>query len=209
MNSTDPELYYNNDDYYGNGNNYENGSYYGNGSYYDSDTYSNSDDSESGDDNPITVLASEIVDACGNIKGGALKVKDLITEGGPQLLDLTANVVGTKTKDGLNKVKDIVSKKCGIDVESDIDIETETNPLKWHQVVRNKYRKLHFGWKLFVNISPPAALAIIGTAVAITSSTTYCAIPFALMAGILFFQVYRLTKKHYYNREKIVTKKIL
>ncbi|EUT78006.1 hypothetical protein PFAG_05911 [Plasmodium falciparum Santa Lucia] len=208
LNSTDPELYYNNDDYYGNGNNYENGSYYGNGSYYDSDTYSNSDDSESGDDNPITVLASEIVDACGNIKGGALKVKDLITEGGPQLLDLTANVVGTKTKDGLNKVKDIVSKKCGIDVESDIDIETETNPLKWHQVVRNKYRKLHFGWKLFVNISPPAALAIIGTAVAITSST-YCAIPFALMAGILFFQVYRLTKKHYYNRKKTVTKKIL
>ncbi|ETW28835.1 hypothetical protein PFFCH_03755 [Plasmodium falciparum FCH/4] len=208
LNSTDPELYYNNDDYYGNGNNYENGSYYGNGSYYDSDTYSNSDDSESGDDNPITVLASEIVDACGNIKGGALKVKDLITEGGPQLLDLTANVVGTKTKDGLNKVKDIVSKKCGIDVESDIDIETETNPLKWHQVVRNKYRKLHFGWKLFVNISPPAALAIIGTAVAITSSP-YCAIPFALMAGILFFQVYRLTKKHYYNRKKTVTKKIL
>lgn len=208
LNSTDPELYYNNDDYYGNGNNYENGSYYGNGSYYDSDTYSNIDDSESGDDNPITVLASEIVDACGNIKGGALKVKDLITEGGPQLLDLTANVVGTKTKDGLNKVKDIVSKKCGIDVESDIDIETETNPLKWHQVVRNKYRKLHFGWKLFVNISPPAALAIIGTAVAITIPT-YCAIPFALMAGILFFQVYRLTKKHYYNRKKIVTKKIL
>ncbi|ETW33536.1 hypothetical protein PFTANZ_05784 [Plasmodium falciparum Tanzania (2000708)] len=202
LNSTDPELYYNNDDYYGNGNNYENGS------YYDSDTYSNSDDSESGDDNPITVLASEIVDACGNIKGGALKVKDLITEGGPQLLDLTANVVGTKTKDGLNKVKDIVSKKCGIDVESDIDIETETNPLKWHQVVRNKYRKLHFGWKLFVNISPPAALAIIGTAVAITNPT-YCAIPFALMAGILFFQVYRLTKKHYYNRKKTVTKKIL
>ncbi|ETW15674.1 hypothetical protein PFFVO_05454 [Plasmodium falciparum Vietnam Oak-Knoll (FVO)] len=209
LNSTDPELYYNNDDYYGNGNNYENGSYYGNGSYYDSDTYSNSDDSESGDDNPITVLASEIVDACGNIKGGALKVKDLITEGGPQLLDLTANVVGTKTKDGLNKVKDIVSKKCGIDVESDIDIETETNPLKWHQVVRNKYRKLHFGWKLFVNISPPAALAIIGTAVAITGFNAYCAIPFALMAGILFFQVYRLTKKHYYNRKKTVTKKIL
>lgn len=116
--------------------------------------------------------------------------------------------MGTKTKDGLNKVKDIVSKKCGIDVESDIDIETETNPLKWHQVVRNKYRKLHFGWKLFVNISPPAALTIIGTAVAITSST-YCAIPFALMAGILFFQVYRLTKKHYYNRKKTVTKKIL
>ncbi|ETW58766.1 hypothetical protein PFMC_05859 [Plasmodium falciparum CAMP/Malaysia] len=209
LNSTDPELYYNNDDYYGNGNNYENGSYYGNGSYYDSDTYSNIDDSESGDDNPITVLASEIVDACGNIKGGALKVKDLITEGGPQLLDLTANVVGTKTKDGLNKVKDIVSKKCGIDVESDIDIETETNPLKWHQVVRNKYRKLHFGWKLFVNISPPAALAIIGTAVATTGVTSYCAIPFALMAGILFFQVYRLTKKHYYNRKKTVTKKIL
>ncbi|ETW46397.1 hypothetical protein PFMALIP_05639 [Plasmodium falciparum MaliPS096_E11] len=203
LNSTDPELYYNNDDYYGNGNNYENGS------YYDSDTYSNIDDSESGDDNPITVLASEIVDACGNIKGGALKVKDLITEGGPQLLDLTANIVGTKTKDGLNKVKDIVSKKCGIDVESDIDIETETNPLKWHQVVRNKYRKLHFGWKLFVNISPPAALAIIGTAVVIINSSPLCAIPFALMAGILFFQVYRLTKKHYYNRKKIVTKKIL
>ncbi|CDO67248.1 Plasmodium exported protein (hyp17), unknown function [Plasmodium reichenowi] len=199
LNSTDPELYYNNDDYYGNG------------SYYDSDTYSNSDDSESGDDNPITVLASEIVDACGNIKGGALKVKDLITEGGPQLLDLTANVVGTKTKDGFNKVKEIVSKKCGLDVESDIDLENETNPLKWHQVIRNKYRKLHFGWKLFVNIGPPAALAIIGGLVAGLGGayTAVCSLPFILMAGILFYQVYRLTKKLYYNKEKRRIKKLL
>ncbi|KYN94420.1 exported protein (hyp17) [Plasmodium reichenowi] len=198
LNSTDPELYYNNDDYYGNG------------SYYDSDMYSNSDDSESGDDNPITVLASEIVDACGNIKGGALKVKDMITEGGPQLLDLTANVVGTKTKDGFNKVKEIVTKKCGLDVESDIDLETETNPLKWHQVIRNKYRKLHFGWKLFLNIGPPAALGIIGILVAtVGSGGGLSALAFVPMAAILFFQVYRLTKKHYYNKKKVGIKKLL
>ncbi|KYN94429.1 exported protein (hyp17) [Plasmodium reichenowi] len=206
LNSTDPELYYNNDDYYGNGNDYANGS------YYDSDMYSNSDDSESGDDNPITVLASEIVDACGNIKGGALKVKDLITEGGPQLLDLTANVVGTKTKDGFNKVKEIVTKKCGMDVESDIDIETETNPMKWYNVLINKYRKLHFGWKLFVNIAPAGVLGIIGilTAASVfsTGSTALCAIPFVAMAAILFFQVYRLTKKIYYNKKKKSVKQI-
>ncbi|CDO61754.1 Plasmodium exported protein (hyp17), unknown function, partial [Plasmodium reichenowi] len=95
-----------------------------------------------------------------------------------------------------------------MDVESDIDLENETNPLKWHQVIRNKYRKLHFGWKLFVNISPPAALAIIGIAVAV-SNASYCPIAFIPMAAILFFQVYRLTKKHYYNRKKISNKRIL
>ncbi|SOV25489.1 Plasmodium exported protein (hyp17), unknown function [Plasmodium sp. DRC-Itaito] len=196
LNSTDSERYYNNEDFYRNGN------YYGSDHYYDSDMYRNSDDSDSDDDNPITVLASEIVDAYGNIKGGALKVKDLITEGGPQLLDMTANMVGNKTKDGLNKVKEIVTKKCGIDVESDVDLENETNPLKWHEVIRIKYRKLHFGWKLFLNIGPPAALAIIGTVVAVFSSS-YCPIAFIPMAAILFFQVYRLTKKHYYSKKKI------
>ncbi|SCQ12634.1 EMP1-trafficking protein, putative [Plasmodium gaboni] len=197
LNSTDSERYYNNEDYYRNGN------YYGSDHYYDSDMYSNSDDSDNDDGNPITVLASEIVDAYGNIKGGALKVKDLITEGGPQLLDMTANMVGNKTKDGLNKVKEIVTKKCGIDVESDVDLETETNPLKWHEVIRKKYRKLHFGWKLFLNIGPPAALAIIGSGLAIASLGVYCPIAFIPMAAILFFQVYRLTKKHYYSKKKI------
>ncbi|SOV83834.1 Plasmodium exported protein (hyp17), unknown function [Plasmodium sp. gorilla clade G3] len=202
--STDSEGYFNNEDYYGNGN------YYRSDNYYDSDMYSNSDDSDSDDNNPITVLASEIVDACGNIKGGALKVKDLITEGGPQLLDITANVVGSKTKDGLNKVKDIVSKKCGIDVESDIDLETETNPIKWHQVIRHKYRKLHFGWKLFLNIGPPAALGIIAAGIGIANiGTGMWAIPLAFMAGILFFQVYRLTKKIYYNKGKRSIKELL
>ncbi|SOV19985.1 Plasmodium exported protein (hyp17), unknown function [Plasmodium sp. gorilla clade G2] len=203
VNSTDSEGYYNNEDYYRNAN------YYGSQHYYDSDMYSNSDDSDSDDGNPISVLASEIVDAYGNIKGGALKVKDLITEGGPQLLDMTANMVGNKTKDGLNKVKEIVSKKCGIDVESDIDLETETNPLKWHEVIRKKYRKLHFGWKLFLNIGPPAVLAIIGGVVAgVTGGTGFCSIPFVAMAAILFFQVYRLTKKHYYSKKKIGIKNL-
>ncbi|SOV84313.1 EMP1-trafficking protein [Plasmodium sp.] len=202
--STDSEGYFNNKDYYGNGN------FYRSDNYYDSDMYSNSDDSDSDDNNPITVLASEIVDACGNIKGGALKVKDLITEGGPQLLDITANVVGGKTKDGLNKVKDIVSKTCGIDIESDIDLETETNPIKWHQVIRHKYRKLHFGWKLFLNIGPPAVLGIITAVVCATASTTgIWGIPLALMAGMLFFQVYRLTKKLYYNKGKRSIKELL
>ncbi|SOV20010.1 EMP1-trafficking protein, putative [Plasmodium sp. gorilla clade G2] len=202
LNSTDSERYYNNEDFYRNGN------YYGSNHYYDSDMYSNSDDSDNDDGNPITVLASEIVDAYGNIKGGALKVKDLITEGGPQLLDMTANMVGNKTKDGLNKVKEIVSKKCGIDVESDIDLETETNPLKWHEVIRNKYRKLHFGWKLFLNIGPAAVLGIIGGVVAGVGTPALCSIPFLLMAGILFFQVYRLTKKLYYSKKKIGIKNL-